>query len=86
MRHVCGERTVIEFDYGYTCDACGKEIDSDYDWQEMLSWKNRGGYSSIFGDGMEMTLDLCQECVKEHLGKFIKFHGNAYFPETTDEE
>ena len=79
MRHVIDQRTVLEVDYGFTCDACKKEIDMQMDYQEMLSYRNRGGFTSIFGDGMEMSLDLCQECIKEHLGKFIQFHGNAYW-------
>ena len=80
MKYVCGERTVTELDYGYTCDSCKKEIGDIGDWQEMLHWEKRGGYASVFGDGTEMTLDLCQDCIKT----FIQFHGNAYFPESDD--
>jgi hypothetical protein len=82
MQHVVGQRTVIELDYGYTCDACKKEIDTEMDYQEMLSYRNRGGFTSVFGDGVEMSLDLCQDCIKRLLGEFIQFHGNAYFPDT----
>jgi hypothetical protein len=78
MQHMIGQRTVIELDYGYTCDACKKEIDTQMDYQEMLSYRNRGGFTSIFGDGTEMSLDLCQDCIKEYLGKFLQFHGNSY--------
>ena len=85
MKHVIGERTVRELDYGYTCDACKKELETPFDWQESLNWSNRGGYGSVFGDGTDMTLDLCQDCIKEHLGKFIQFHGNSYFPEISPE-
>jgi hypothetical protein len=31
---------------------------------------------------VEMSLDLCQDCIKRLLGEFIQFHGNAYFPDT----
>ena len=69
----------------YTCDSCQKIFEVDerlppFEAQEMLHWENRGGYSSIFGDGEEITLDLCQHCIKEILGHLLQFHGNAYFP------
>jgi hypothetical protein len=83
MRHVISQRTVIELDYGYTCDACKKEIDQ-LEIEEMLCYRNRGGYNSIFGDGTEMTLDLCQDCVKRLLGEFIQFH--HYLDELTNSD
>jgi len=61
---------------GYTCDSCGKKWNGN-DWgevQEMLHWENRGGYGSVFGDGADMTLDLCQDCIKTRLGDCIQFH------------
>lgn len=75
-KHVFNERMVKEIEYGYTCDDCQKEI---ADTQESLHWQMCGGYGSVFGDGTEMTLDLCQDCVKARLGDVIQFHGNAYF-------
>jgi len=56
------------------CDCCKKEYDDDMDLQEFLSYYNTGGYSSVFGDGAVMSLDLCQDCVKKLLGEFIQFH------------
>ena len=56
------------------CDCCKKEFDNDMDLQEFLSHYNTGGYSSVFGDGVVMSLDLCQDCVKKLLGEFIQFH------------
>ena len=85
MKHVMGENTRIELVYGYTCDSCQMEIVTPSELQESLTWSNRGGSGSVFGDGTDMTLDLCQRCIKEHLGKFIQFHGNAYFPEISPE-
>lgn len=32
---------------------------------------NKGGYSSIFGDGVIVRLDLCQYCVKKLLGEYL---------------
>lgn len=74
MRNVIGERTVTELDYGYTCDCCGKELEEVFEFQEMLHWENRGGYGSVFGDGADMTLDLCQDCIKKLLEPYIRFH------------
>ena len=65
---------------GWVCDACGTYEESQEEAQEWLSWRHRGGYNSMFGDGEELTLDLCQACLKTLLGHAIKTHGNAYFP------
>jgi len=66
----------------WVCDACGKREEDKgkglEDAQEWLSWRHRGGYNSVFGDGEELSLDLCQDCVQQLLGGFLKRHGNAY--------
>lgn len=69
-KHVCQEIPTVQYVYTYTCDACKKEIP---DTQETLHWSMIGGYSSIFGDGARMSLDLCQECIKDKLGAVIRF-------------
>lgn len=65
----------------YTCDCCKKVLPAD-DWiemQEMLRWRMRGGYGSVFGDGSTITLDLCQECTKKLLGDYIQVdHSTGY--------
>lgn len=61
----------------YVCDCCGTAIPAD-DWvetQEMLHWRMRGGFGSIFGDGAEIALDLCQNCTKTLLGRYVKVDG-----------
>ena len=55
------------------CDCCKREYD-DMELQEFLSCSTIGGYNSVFGDGVSMSFDLCQYCVKELLGKYIQFH------------
>ena len=69
-----------EVPVGWVCDACGTYEESQEEAQEWLSWHHRGGYNSVFGDGEELSLDLCQACTKTLLGHAIKTHGNAYFP------
>lgn len=61
----------------YICDCCKKRVTAT-DWiemQEMLHWRMRGGYGSVFGDCADISLDLCQACTKELLGKFIRVEG-----------
>jgi len=62
------------------CDKCKKifsKEDDWIDWQEFFSLGNLGGYGSIFGDGVDVHIDLCQHCFKELLGKYaVKGKGN----------
>ncbi len=46
----------------------------DYDagWHERVSLSFRGGFGSIFGDGNEVSVDLCQQCVKDTLGAWLR--------------
>ena len=55
------------------CDCCGKRIDDQMELQECLTHTDIGGYNSIFGDGVEWSIDLCQDCIKKLLGPYIKF-------------
>jgi hypothetical protein len=55
------------------CNRCGRRLSiDDSDWHERLSLSWRGGFESIFGDGNEISIDLCQECVKETLGPWLQ--------------
>lgn len=57
------------------CDRCGREMarrDQDGEWEERISIAYRGGYHSIFGDGNAVELDLCQHCLKEVLGPWLR--------------
>lgn len=44
----------------------------DGEWNERVSINFHGGYHSIFGDGNVVEMDLCQHCVKEVLGQWIR--------------
>jgi hypothetical protein len=66
------EKTVLEV-AGCTCDRCGRHMTADdLDWYERVSLAYRGGFGSIFGDGCEISIDLCQQCVKETLGAWLR--------------
>lgn len=55
-----------------TCDVCGRSFDWDScETQEFLSIRQEGGYTSVFGDGVLICLDICDKCLKEQLGDFI---------------
>lgn len=57
------------------CDRCGREMDPETDiveWQEAVTVAFTGGYGSVFGDTDTFRCDLCQHCVKETLGPYIK--------------
>lgn len=59
-----------------TCDRCKTEYDDIMEMQEFLHFENDAGYGSVMGDGNRLRLDLCQTCVKELLGPFIRVVGN----------
>jgi len=57
--------------------------DEPGEWQERLSIDHLGGFESVFGDGNTVRLDLCQYCVREALGpwlRIIPLQRGAEFP------
>lgn len=58
------------------CDKCKTKIfqNNVLEMQEMLRWVNYCGYGSAFGDGVTVSIDLCQRCVKELLGLYLYKH------------
>jgi hypothetical protein len=61
------ERREVEF----KCDICGLDFMQDeLEAQECFSLWQEGGYSSVFGDGAEVYVDICQHCFKKTLGDY----------------
>jgi hypothetical protein len=60
------------------CDCCGREsrIGDDYEASEFVSLDFVGGYKSIFGDGTQVSIDICQYCLKDKLGTWLKTSNN----------
>ncbi len=58
------------------CDRCKKVYGDIMEIQEFLLYANDAGYGSIMGDGNRLRADICQHCVKELLGPFIRVEGN----------
>jgi hypothetical protein len=57
------------------CDRCSREMvpdGSDCEHQERITIRFRAGYGSVFGDGNLVEADLCQHCLQEVLGKYLR--------------
>ena len=68
------EKTVSYIFDKFICDKCGKEYTSDHiDLQEIHSINFIGGYSSIFGDGVKVSCDLCQHCLFNMIKDICKY-------------
>jgi hypothetical protein len=66
------EKTVQEV-AACTCDRCGRCMTpEDDEWCERLSLDWHGGFDSVFGDGTHVSLDLCQHCVRDTLGAWLR--------------
>jgi hypothetical protein len=54
------------------CQRCMTPDNPDSGFPEKLSIAYRGGFGSIFGDGCDISIDLCPQCVKETLGAWLR--------------
>ena len=55
------------------CDRCGKEVQREGgDFELMTSIGFEAGYASIFGDGNRVEIDLCEPCVRDTLGTWLR--------------
>lgn len=57
------------------CDRCHRKMvpdDTDCEHQERIAIRFRGGYGSSFGDGNLVEADICQHCLQEVLGKYLR--------------
>ncbi len=60
------------------CDRCGRLSElGEAEFQEFASIDLKAGYGSVFGDGNEVQIDLCQHCLKVSLGPWIRVTGAA---------
>ena len=63
------------------CDRCGKEVESgEVGFEQMISIGFNAGYSSIFGDGNRVDIDLCEICVRDTLGTWLQIKTPADTP------
>jgi hypothetical protein len=54
------------------CDRLAEVGDAELEFQEFVSINQQAGYASIFGDGNHVQVDLCQHCLKEVLGPWLR--------------
>ena len=56
----------------FICDICKIEYTDEMEIQEALFIDTICGYSSIFGDGEKIQCDICQYCLRDKLGAFLR--------------
>lgn len=60
------------------CDHCGRQAElGDPEFHEFVSVDLKAGYASIFGDGNDVQIDLCQHCLKTLLGPWLRVNDAA---------
>lgn len=63
------------------CDRCGKEAErGEVDFGEMTLIGFDAGYNSIFGDGNRVEADLCESCLRDTLGAWLRVKTPADTP------
>jgi NMD protein affecting ribosome stability and mRNA decay len=66
------------------CDRCGKEAErGELGFQEMISIGFKAGYASIFGDGNRVEVDLCESCLRDSLGAWLRVNNQDETPLAT---
>lgn len=58
-----------------TCDRCGKVMSDDAPasgYGNRTQIRFRAGYASLFGDGNKVEGDLCDKCLYDVLGRYLR--------------
>ena len=58
----------------FICNRCKQKVVGGMELQETHSIRFTGGYSSVFGDGSNVSCDLCQQCLKNLIGDFCVYN------------
>ena len=77
MRKFERRQVTASYPVAIVCDVCSKEFDCDIDWQEAQEFHSiqfEAGYGSIFGDQNHVECDICQHCLKQLLGKYLRIN------------
>lgn len=73
MKEYRVEQQDVMIETSFSCDRCGEELsDNEMQRQEAWSITTEGGFASVFGDLATVSIDLCQGCVSEVLGKWLR--------------
>lgn len=57
------------------CDRCGKSMSEDQPYEgynNRTQIRFRAGYASLFGDGNKIEGDLCDACLYQLLGRYLR--------------
>lgn len=57
------------------CDRCGKRMSDDEPFEgytNRTQIRFRAGYASLFGDGNKVEGDLCDKCLHDLLGPYLR--------------
>lgn len=55
------------------CDRCRKEaVRGEVGFEQMTSISLEAGYGSIFGDGNQVEVDLCETCLRDTLSTWLR--------------
>ncbi len=57
------------------CDRCGKRMSDDQPYEgynNRTQIRFRAGYASLFGDGNKVEGDLCDQCMHDLLGPYLR--------------
>ena len=69
------EKKVIKKEVEYIeCDKCHQKFNpmDTFEFQEIQTIWFTGGYGSVFGDESEIQCNLCQNCLKDLIGKYCR--------------
>lgn len=63
----------VTFTSQIRCDRCGLlATNGEIEFHEMTCIDTKAGYGSIFGDGNDVQVDLCQHCLKFTLASWLR--------------
>jgi len=63
IKYIMEEREVMVGIESIQCDKCKKVYSDEMELQEFNHIELIGGYSSVFGDGSKINIDICQHCL-----------------------
>jgi hypothetical protein len=69
------------------CDGCGLQAsaEGDYEFHKFISIAHHCGYSSIHGDGKQISIDLCQQCFADMCGNTFRITDASNTPAENNE-
>ena len=72
---------VVSVVHHIRCDRCGKETEcGEVGFEQMTSIGLDAGYGSIFGDENRVGVDLCETCVRDTLGIWLRVKTSGDIP------